>query len=71
MKAHEDNTPLSDMRKLVHDVRNPLNSISVCAELAKLQIQNGQPSSAVIENLDRILSECRQCSRILGDAQKK
>jgi signal transduction histidine kinase len=53
------------LKSLIHDLRNPLNSISVSAELAKLQISAGKNPNDVLVSLDRILNECRNCSHIL------
>lgn len=51
-----------DIARLVHDLRNPLNSITMTAELAKLQLQQGAGAASVAENLDAIVRICRQCS---------
>lgn len=66
MTSHEAGESQRDaMKSLIHEIRNPLNTISVSAELAKLQIETGKPTSAILKSLDRIIEECRQCSRIL------
>lgn len=46
---------------LVHDLRNPINSIAMTAELAKLQLERGESPEKVISNLDTIVRICREC----------
>lgn len=48
-----------DVERLVHDLRNPLNSIAMTAELAKLQIEQAESTERVIENLETIVRICR------------
>jgi signal transduction histidine kinase len=52
--------------KLVHDVRNPLNAISVNAELAKLLLDHPGSGEQVRKALDTILQECRKCNDVLN-----
>ena len=59
------------LKSLIHDLRNPLNTISISAELAKLQIRSGKDQDAILLNLDRILRECRNCSLILEDVHDR
>ncbi|WP_020208063.1 hypothetical protein [Gilvimarinus chinensis] len=54
-----------DYRKLIHDARNPLNNISVHAELSKLALQTSSDIDKAITSLDVILSECQRCSQKL------
>ncbi len=54
-----------DYRKLIHDARNPLNNISVHAELGKLALQTKSDIDRAIASLDVILSECQRCSHSL------
>lgn len=53
---------MEDINKLIHDVRNPLNSIAVNAELGKLTLQKTEDVSRAIEIFDVILNACRSCS---------
>jgi len=53
------------LSKVAHDLRNPLNSISMNAELVKLKLQRAGDTEQVIAYLDRILQECRNCSSVL------
>lgn len=57
------------MRQLLHDIRNPLNTISINAELGKLVLERSGDVKRAIHILDIILAECRNCSRKL-DAVK-
>ncbi|MCA9757655.1 MAG: histidine kinase [Candidatus Eisenbacteria bacterium] len=59
-----------DVPKLVHDLRNPLNSISMTAELAKLQLMQGEAAEAVAGNLDAIIRICRSCSTQLDEVSR-
>lgn len=52
---------------LIHDLRNPLNTISVNAELARLQLQKSQDPQAVIQCLNKIINECQKCSQVLTE----
>ncbi|MGO2130106.1 MAG: histidine kinase [Pseudoalteromonas prydzensis] len=54
-----NNEPLN---KLVHDARAPLNRISMNAELIKLVIENDMPKDKALAALDKIISNCQQCS---------
>ena len=55
------------LAQIVHELRNPLNSISINAELAKLQIQKQQDPAAILLSIDRIMQECKRCARMLDD----
>lgn len=50
------------LNKLVHDARAPLNRISMNAELIKLVIENDMPKDKALAALDKIISNCQQCS---------
>ncbi|MDO3388509.1 histidine kinase dimerization/phospho-acceptor domain-containing protein [Gilvimarinus sp. SDUM040013] len=54
-----------DLRKIVHDARNPLNNISVNAELGKLSLESLDDKARAIEVLDTIVRECKRCSDVL------
>lgn len=51
-----------DINHLIHNVRNPLNCISVNAELGKLTLERTQDVQKAIAIFDTILKECRSCS---------
>jgi len=48
---------------LIHDVRNPLNTISINAELGKLTLQKNGDITKAIQIFEAILAECRLCSK--------
>lgn len=52
---------------LIHDARNPLNNISINAELGRLALEAKQDSQKAIETFEVILKECKRCSAILED----
>jgi len=52
------------MRALVHEVANPLNAISMNAELVKLLLERGHDAHAR-ETLDHLLSDCARSGRLL------
>jgi signal transduction histidine kinase len=55
----------NDLSKLVHDVRGPLNKISMNAELIKLILENDMPKEKAIAALDKIIQGCQECSQSL------
>lgn len=56
--------------RLLHDLRNPLNTISINAELGKLTLERTGDIRKAISIFDTILAECRQCGRLLELAQE-
>jgi len=54
---------------LAHDLSNPLNAISMNAELARLLSQK-QQSERVGEVVERMLADCSRCSRFLRDLRQ-
>jgi len=54
---------------LAHDLSNPLNAISMNAELARLLGQK-QQTERVGEVIERILADCSRCSRFLRDLRQ-
>ncbi|MEX1034279.1 MAG: histidine kinase dimerization/phospho-acceptor domain-containing protein [Cellvibrionaceae bacterium] len=61
----EADTTTRMLSQIAHDLRNPLNSISMNAELVKLKLQQSGDSEQVITYLDRILQECKNCGALL------
>ncbi|MCW8195189.1 histidine kinase [Proteobacteria bacterium 005FR1] len=59
------------LSKVAHDLRNPLNSISMNAELVKLKLQRSGDPEQVVAYLDRILQECRNCGAVLESSTGK
>lgn len=51
--------------KFVHDLRNPLNTISINAELGKLTLERTGDIRKAISIFETILVECKQCSQLL------
>ncbi|TMO80763.1 histidine kinase [Pseudoalteromonas sp. S3776] len=56
---------VNTLNKLVHDARAPLNRISMNAELIKLVLENDMPKDKALAALDKIISNCQQCSERL------
>lgn len=54
-----------EKNQFVHDLRNPLNTISVNAELGKLTLERTGDIRKAISIFETILAECRQCSQVL------
>jgi hypothetical protein len=55
--------------RFVHDLRNPLNTISINAELGKLTLERTGDIRKAISIFDTILAECQQCSHVLEALQ--
>lgn len=55
---------------LIHDVRNPLNTISMNAELGKLALQTRGDVDKAIAVFDTILKECRACGEKLSELKE-
>ncbi len=54
------------VNQLIHDVRNPLNNISMHAELAKMLVAEGATEEKILQTLDNILQHCQHCSTVLS-----
>jgi signal transduction histidine kinase len=61
----------SDKNKFIHDLRNPLNTISVNAELGKLTLERTGDIRKAISIFEAILMECRQCSNVLDTLKEE
>lgn len=55
---------------LIHDVRNPLNTISMNAELGKLALQTRGDVDKALEVFDTILRECKACGEKLSELKE-
>lgn len=55
--------------RFVHDLRNPLNTISINAELGKLTLERTGDIRKAISIFETILAECQQCSQVLETLQ--
>lgn len=70
---NQDNNPRASaqtLSKIAHDLRNPLNSISMNAELIKLKLQRAGDPEDVVTYVDRILQECKNCGQVLETSTK-
>lgn len=54
-----------DINQLIHDARNPLNRISMQAELIKLVLENNMPADKALEAANKIINACQECSQSL------
>jgi len=54
-----------EKNRFVHDLRNPLNTISINAELGKLTLERTGDIRKAISIFETILAECKQCSHML------
>lgn len=52
-----------------HEIANPLSSITMGAEVARLMLQRNQPDGAK-EILDRVLVDCERCAMLLRGMQR-
>lgn len=55
---------------LIHDVRNPLNTISINAELGKLTLLKNGDVTKAIQIFDTILAECQLCSKRITELKE-
>lgn len=55
--------------QFIHDLRNPLNTISINAELGKLMLERTGDVSKVIGIFEVILAECRRGGQILDEVK--
>jgi signal transduction histidine kinase len=55
---------------LIHDVRNPLNTISINAELGKLTLLKNGDINKAIQIFETILTECQLCSRRITELKE-
>lgn len=53
--------PSADLRTIVHDIRNPLNTIAMNCELGKLVLTKNQDVNKAMQLFDIILNECHNC----------
>lgn len=56
----------SEQEKLIHDIRNGLNSIAMNAELARLLVMQNGSNEMITRALDTILKQSTLCSEILS-----
>jgi signal transduction histidine kinase len=58
-----------EKNRFVHALRNPLNTISINAELGKLTLERTGDIRKAISIFDTILVECQQCGHVLESLQ--
>ncbi len=58
-----------EKNRFVHDLRNPLNTISMNAELGKLTLERTGDIRKAINIFETILAECKECSHMLETLQ--
>lgn len=56
-----------EKNQFIHDLRNPLNTISINAELGKLTLERTGDVRKAISIFDTILTECHHCGHILDE----
>ncbi len=56
-----------EKNQFIHDLRNPLNTISINAELGKLTLERTGDVRKAISIFDTILTECHHCGNILDE----
>jgi signal transduction histidine kinase len=56
-----------DKDRFIHDLRNPLNTISMNAELGKLTLERTGDIRKAISIFEIIIAESHQCSRVLEE----
>lgn len=59
-----------DINTAIHEIRNPLNTIAMNAELARLIIETNADPVKAINAIDAILRSCKLCSDRLQDLKK-
>ena len=57
------------VRGLAHDIANPLNAMAMNAELTKMLLDRGD-TKAAREALERLLSDCARCGRLIQSFQR-
>lgn len=55
----------ADLRTIIHDIRNPLNTIAMNCELGKLVLEKQQDVEKAMRLFDVILNECHSCEEQL------
>lgn len=59
-----------DLDQLIHDAREPLNRISMQAEMIKLVLENSMPIEKAIDAVNKIIVSCQACSQTLEQLSK-
>ena len=61
----------TDLDKFVHNIRNPLNSITLNAELGKVLIDGQVSPEKIKQVVSTILQQCKNCDDILSELRHK
>ena len=56
---------MSDLGHKIHDVRKPLNAISMQAELIKMLIEDSENGDKVEQAASKIIEHAKLCSELL------
>lgn len=56
---------MSDLNQQIHDIRKPLNIISMQAELIKMLAESSQNSAKVEASANKIIQNSKHCSELL------
>lgn len=51
-----------NLAKIIHDIRKPLNRISMQAELIKLVLENDLAKDKALAAVEQIIQSCQDCS---------
>lgn len=54
-----------DLEQNIHDIRKPLNTISMQAELIKMFVEASDNSPKLLEAANKIILNSKQCSELL------
>lgn len=57
---------MKNLNKVIHDIRNPLNTISANAELGKLLLENDGEIKNAIKAFEKIILECDNCAKAIN-----
>lgn len=62
---------MSNHNALIHDIRNPLNNISMNAELGKMMLSDSAGKNDKLEEIfSRIVDQCQECSQALSHLKR-
>lgn len=56
---------MSELQKQLHDIRKPLNNISMQAELVKMLTESAASSDKISDSANKIIVNAKECSNML------
>jgi len=56
---------MSDLNQQIHDIRKPLNIISMQAELIKMLAESSENNAKLEASANKIIQNSKQCSELL------